>query len=138
MPRLHRILLIAGLLLGTAGCYKAVIDTGRQPNGQTIERPWAHSFIGGLVPPSVTETASQCSGGVAQVTTQHSFLNLVAHAVTFGIYSPMTITVQCAGGDDEQQEDATIEASREEAAEAFNQAIERSAERGGPVWVRIQ
>lgn len=137
MPRLHRILLIAGLFV-TGGCYKAVIETGRQPNGQTIERPWAHSFIGGLVPPSVTETASQCSGGIARVTTQHSFLNLVAEAVTFGIYSPMTITVQCAGGDDEQQEDATIEASRDAATEAFSQAIERSAESGGPVWVRIQ
>ena len=60
----------------------------------TFERPWAHSFPAGLVPPSVTETASVCPNGVSRVETVHSFLNVVAQIVTFSIYTPMTILVQ--------------------------------------------
>src|SRR5690606_37787787 len=79
--------------LGTAGCYHATVDTGLTPSGQVIERPWAHSFIAGLVPPSVVETASKCPHGVAKVETKLSFLNQVANIFTFGIYTPMSIRV---------------------------------------------
>jgi len=96
MPRIARtsLALAAAALLG--GCYHAVIDTGREPSGTTISKPWAHSFVGGLVPPSVVETAQKCPAGVARVETQQSFLNLLAQGLTWGIYSPMTITVSCA------------------------------------------
>jgi hypothetical protein len=83
-------------VLGMAGCYHATIDTGLAPSGQVIERPWAHGFIAGLVPPSVVETASRCPHGVAKVETKLSFLNQVANIVTLGIYTPMSIRVECA------------------------------------------
>jgi hypothetical protein len=98
-PRNRSSTALAGvLLLGVTltGCYRATVDTGRNPSGQVIQNQWAHSFIAGLVPPSTVETAGRCPAGVARVETQLSFLNMVANAVTFGIYSPMTITVQCA------------------------------------------
>src|SRR5512141_2943195 len=79
-----------------SGCYHATIDTGLAPSGQTVTKPWANSFIAGLVPPAVVETASKCPNGVAKVETQHSFLNMLASFVTFNIYTPMQIDVTCA------------------------------------------
>lgn len=81
-----------------SGCYNAKVTTGAQPSAQTVENKWAHSFINGLVPPSVVNVAQECSSGVAMVETKLSFLNMVAAAVTFSIYSPMTVTVTCAAG----------------------------------------
>src|SRR5690606_8115703 len=89
-------LLAIALVAGSAGCYHAVIETGRPASAEKIDKPWAHSFIAGLVPPDVIETAERCPNGVSRVETRHSFLNMVAAAVTWSIYSPMHITVTCA------------------------------------------
>ncbi len=89
---------LATAVLVLSGCYHATVDTGRAPNGVQIEKKWANSFIYGLVPPAIVETASQCPNGLATVDTQLSFLNQVVSAVTFGIYTPMEIIVACAGG----------------------------------------
>src|SRR5262245_2409341 len=89
-------LLVTAVLLGTA-CYHAKIETGASPATQTIEKPWASGWLFGLVPPSQVETTQKCASGVAQVETQHSFLNMVAAGLTLGIYTPITIKVTCAG-----------------------------------------
>lgn len=97
MKRIAGVLAIALL---TGGCYHATIVTGKPASGETISNPWAHSFIAGLVPPKIVETAAQCPNGVARVETQHSFLNMLAQFVTFSLYSPMTIEATCASGED--------------------------------------
>src|SRR3712207_4245062 len=89
---------IAVAVVAFSGCYHATGETGRPESGQKIVRPWAHGFVGGLVPPETVETASQCPNGVARVETYHSILNQLAQFLTFGIYSPMTIEVTCASG----------------------------------------
>ncbi|NIS35132.1 MAG: hypothetical protein GWN79_22110, partial [Actinobacteria bacterium] len=91
-----RIASLTLVAVGLAGCYHATIDTGLRPSGETVSEEWAHGFVAGLVPPSTVETASRCPNGVAQVETQLSFLNQLASFLTFGIYTPMTIEVQCA------------------------------------------
>ena len=83
---------IAVLLL-TAGCFHATIETGLQPSGQTIDQAWAHGFVFGLVPPSTVQTASACPNGVARVETRRSFLNQIVGGFTGGLYSPMHIRV---------------------------------------------
>lgn len=119
-----------------SGCYHAVIDTGRAPNGTTVERPWAHGFLWGLVPPSVTETAQKCPGGVAKVETKHSFLNGLAGAITYGIYAPMTIIASCTGA--KTSADATvINAAPGKGADAIRQAAEISKARSVPVFVQF-
>ena len=95
MPR--RSVLLATLAFSSA-CYHATIETGAAPSSQVIEKEWAASWIGGLVPPDPVETASKCPNGVSKIETQHSFLNMVANILTFGIYTPMTITVTCGTG----------------------------------------
>jgi len=92
----HHVLL--AVLLFAGGCYHATIETGAAPSAQVIQKEWAASWIGGLVPPDPVETASKCPNGVSKVETQHSFLNMVANVLTFGIYTPMTITVTCGTG----------------------------------------
>lgn len=110
---MKRLMSLLAVVLLTSGCYHATITTGATPGNETISNPWAHSFIAGLVPPSTVETASQCTSGVARVETQHSFLNMLAQFITLSIYSPMTIEVTCAAGDEEDL-DADLVESREE------------------------
>lgn len=75
------IVVFFGLFL-LAGCYHATIDTGLAPGPKTVEM-WKHSWIYGLVPPSVVEAQSECENGVARVETQMSFVNgLVGAAYT--------------------------------------------------------
>jgi hypothetical protein len=134
--RAHGRTALLALVLTATGCYHATINTGRQPNGQTINQPWAHSFVGGLVPPAVVETASQCPNGVARVETQHSFLNMLAAFVTFSIYTPMTITVQCAGGDDDAA--SAVSAEGRDGAAAILEAANRAASTGHAQFIDLR
>lgn len=137
---MHVRVLAVAVLVGLAGCYHATIETGLEPSNQVVENKWAHSFIAGLVPPSTVETASECPNGVAIVETELSFLNLVANAVTWGIYSPMHIKVTCAAGGmaDADGDDPVV--GTEEAgtmAEALSAAAIRSWQLlGTPVYAR--
>lgn len=85
------------LALASSACYHAVIETGRPASPQVINQPWALGFVYGLIPPPAVNTASTCPNGVAKVETQHSFLNSLVGIVTFGIVTPMQITITCAG-----------------------------------------
>jgi hypothetical protein len=136
------------LLVVMTGCYHAVIDTGAAPGTTVIDKPWANSFIYGLVPPPVLETAAKCPGGVAKVVTEHSFLNEVVGIITFGIYTPMHITVTCAadkvsmgGGSEMLSPDPDLvireDATPEQAAEIFQAAIDLSVQSDAPVFVKF-
>lgn len=129
------------LAVATAGCYKATIETGLTPSDQEIRQDWAHSFIAGLVPPATVETAARCPNGVAQVETQQSFLNMVANIVTLGIYSPMTIRVQCAAAGAGSEETAFLVppgAGLDESTRVLNAALSHSAARQHPVLVLFE
>jgi Bor protein len=95
MRLLSRAALIAGVVICSA-CYHATIEMGRPASGQVVARPWANSFIYGLVPPPTWEAAHACPNGVARVETLHSFLNGLVGALTLGIYTPMTLQITCA------------------------------------------
>jgi hypothetical protein len=138
------ILLVSAFLV--SGCYNAKVTTGAQPSAQTVENKWAHSFINGLVPPSVVNVAQECSSGVAMVETKLSFLNMVAAAVTFSIYSPMSITVTCAAGSAVMPDDVRVvelDMSREapdfEAGmkQALSDAARSSRDEQQPVYVNF-
>jgi hypothetical protein len=147
MKRVVPVLLLITVLMGV-GCYHAVIDTGKSPGSTVIDKPWANSFIFGLVPPAVVETAAKCPEGVAKVETEHSFLNWVVGAITFGIYTPIHIKVTCAGtavsvnGETEYlvpEADVVINegATPEEAAEIFQTAVDLARDSDEPVYVKF-
>ncbi|MEM8600906.1 MAG: hypothetical protein AAGF99_13385 [Bacteroidota bacterium] len=96
----HLTPLFAVLLLAVTatGCYHARVETGLTPGNQVIDKPWAMSFVFGLVPPETVDASSQCSGGVAMVETKISFLNGLVAGLTFNLITPMHITVTCASG----------------------------------------
>ena len=89
---------IAALLLLSAGCYHASIESGMKPGNNKIEEEWASGWAWGLVGPQPIEAQSKCTSGLSKVETEHSFLNGMVGAVTLGIYTPMHLTVTCAAG----------------------------------------
>lgn len=127
-----------------SGCYHATIETGLPPSTQTLEKPWASSWVYGLVPPQTVETASRCPNGAAKVETQISFLNGLVALITLGIYTPMTIMVTCAGPDtpmdeaDQSVVSIRFDANIEEKQHAFHDAAMLAARRGVPVLLKFE
>jgi hypothetical protein len=94
---MHRMTL-AVLILLSAGCFHASIETGMKPGNDAIEKEWAASWVFGLVPPDPIEAQSKCTTGVSKVETRHSFLNALVAFFTLQIYTPMDLKVTCAAG----------------------------------------
>jgi hypothetical protein len=109
-----------------------------------ISKPWASCWIYGLVPPATVMTATECPDGVALVETQHSFLNYLVGGITFGIYTPIQITVTCAEaaktGYADPAQDLVVPhgASTDEVRQVFGRAAERAVKSGEPVVVRLE
>ncbi len=125
-----------------AGCYHTTVETGLPPGTQTLEREWASAWIYGLVPPAVVETASRCPNGVARMETQISFLNGLVGVLTFGIFTPMTLTVTCAGPDSMDDGDAdqvTIDPDADigQQQRVIQEAATKSLQTGLPVLLRF-
>lgn len=136
--RLLRTLALLALALPLAGCYHATVTTGMAPGTQTIDQPWAMSFVYGLIPPPTVDAAAQCPQGVARVETQLSFLNQLVSFLTAGIITPMHITVTCAAGT--SQADAVVPAGADRPAirEAVAQGADRAAATGEAFLIRFE
>lgn len=119
------------------GCYHAVIQTGRPESSDVISIKWANGFIFGLVPPPVVETASRCTNGVAKVETQHSFLNLLAQAVTFSLYTPMQIDVTCAARGTASADPVIKVQPGRSVEQALTEAVRVSDEKNAPAYVQF-
>jgi hypothetical protein len=125
------------------GCYHAQVTTGLEASNEVYKKAWATSFIAGLVPPDMIDATEHCDNGVAKVETRHSFLNLVAQAITFSLFSPMEITVTCAAGmSDASTGDQTIEVAQNSSKNliesTFKEAVTRSATMNEPVYVKFK
>jgi hypothetical protein len=135
------LLFLLACALTLSSCYVATIDTGRTPSTKTIKNSWASCWIYGLVPPKTVMTSTECPNGVAKVETQHSFLNQLVGGLTFGLYTPIQITVTCA----EESRSSLIgdeiplayNASEPDVRDAFERAARQSIRSGEPVYVRF-
>ena len=141
MPNKASLSLLAAAVV-LSGCYHTTVDTGLPPGTQTLEREWASAWIVGLVPPAVVETASRCPNGVARMETQISFLNGLVGILTFGIFTPMTLTVTCAGPDSMDDGDAdqvTIDPDADigQQQRVIQEAATKSLQTGLPVLLRF-
>ncbi len=135
--------MLIALVLMMTGCYHAQITTGLEASNEVYKKAWATSFIAGLIPPDMIDATEHCSNGVAKVETRHSFLNLVAQAVTFSIFSPMEITVTCATSSagisvGEKSLDLAANSSDEIKQNTYSQAVEISAKTHQPVYINIK
>ena len=96
---MHRKIVLAALaVVCISGCYRVTVNTGATPAPKTIEKAWAFSFIYGLVPPAEIASKTECPQGVASVVTERSFLNGLVSNITYGILTPIHVTVTCAAG----------------------------------------
>jgi hypothetical protein len=139
------LLFVLVLAVPSAGCYHAQVTTGQTPGAVVIDKPFASSWIYGLIPPDTVEAASECASGVARVETQLSFVNYLVSAVTFGIYSPMHITVTCAAAVSAAARSAAAGGSELELAaggtdviQAFETAADEAVASGEAVYVRFR
>ncbi|RKD17997.1 hypothetical protein BCY91_16260 [Pelobium manganitolerans] len=87
-----------GLLLGTttllSSCYSytAVVGKGPQTHEKIVK--WNHYVVYGLAPIAVSD-AKQLAGDAKDYTLhiEHSFVNGLVAALTFGIYTPTTVSI---------------------------------------------
>ena len=119
------------------GCWHAVILTGRPESSDVISIKWANSFVYGLVPPPVLETTARCTNGVAKVETQHSFLNGLVAAITFGIYTPMQLDVTCAARGTATATPAIKVEQGRTLEQALSEAMNLAVQRDTPVYVQF-
>ena len=132
------------MTLASAGCYHAMVVTGKTPSTVVIDQPFASGWIYGLVPPKTVESAAGCPDGIAMVETELSFVNQLVSFLTFGIYTPMHIKVTCAMAGSASVEstgsDITIagSAAPDEVLTSFGVAADRAVETGMPVYVRFE
>ena len=94
MTRLRPLAL--AVLIAATGCFHATIETGKPASQTVVSKPFQPSFIAGLVPPPTVNTAQACPSGVSKVETVHSFVEGLVAAITFNIFTPMTIKITCA------------------------------------------
>lgn len=142
--------LVPGLFIALIifqGCFNATIDTGKTPSTVVIQEKWASGWIYGLVPPKTVETMSKCSNGVATVSTKLSFLNQLVSGLTFGIYTPMEITVTCAAnssalldGNVDEKQLLTIpkDASEEQVKETYKKAADLAVSSKKEIFVQYE
>lgn len=112
-------------------CSHAVANTAYRfaaARGRTL------SFVYGLVPPPMVETAAKCPSGVAQVATQQSFLNGLVSGLTFRHFMPMSIKVTCAASG---RSEAPAIRAEGDGVKAVAAAAELAMELGTPVRVRF-
>ena len=131
---MYRIASLIVLAAFSTGCYHSTVRTGSPLGTTTIEQPWALSFVYGIVPPPTVETASKCPSGVAQVESQQSFLNGLVGALTFGLFTPMSIKVTCAASG---RAEAPAVRSQGDAVKSISRAADMAIGSGEPVLVRF-
>jgi hypothetical protein len=81
-----------------SGCYHQVVATGLAPGATIIKKPWTSTWIFGLVEAKPINVRQECPGGVAFVASKHTVPTWFASVLTIGIWTPVDVTVTCAGG----------------------------------------
>lgn len=97
MRNVSSVFLGCGLFL--VGCYKVQVAAAPGASGGEPKSATQNFFIGGLVGTANVDIRDFCGGSeAASVETSATFVNGLLSTLTFGIYSPRTVTVTCATG----------------------------------------
>lgn len=94
---LRRILLTSVAALALAGCHVVRYDTGRPASPRTVTIP-LDFFLWGLTGNHVVDLDAACPEGVARWRNEARGSDVLIGLVTFGIWSPRTVTIECAEG----------------------------------------
>jgi hypothetical protein len=93
--RLMNLGLATGMMFMLSSCYTYTYMVGSGPQTGVELKEKNHYIIYGLAPLKTSDPIKM-AGGVAnyQVTIQHTFIDGLLNALTFGIYTPTTTTVK--------------------------------------------
>ncbi len=131
------------LVLGTAGCFHQVVNTGRTPGTTVVDKPWVSTWLWGLVAAQPIDARQACPTGVAVITTEQSFVNGLVGAVTLGIYTPQHVTITCASGGTAslprgaKEFTIPVDAPADLRTSITNKAVESAIETGTPSVLRF-
>ena len=107
-------------LLCATGCYRIKYTRNQPPAPAPAYDEWHHDFIYGLAEVTPPVNVSQaCPNNFSVVEHEMSFVNGLVRALTFSIWTPLTVNVTCsatkAGGDTPLTPVAPSVAQREDA-----------------------
>lgn len=86
------LVLAASILL--TSCYSYTTTVGEGAKGNSKVQKWNHYVVYGLAPVGVSDAKEMADGAKDYtVKVEHSFINGLVSALTFGIYTPTTTTV---------------------------------------------
>jgi hypothetical protein len=85
---------LAFISLSLTSCYVNTFNVGKGAQSNVKVSKWNHYVLFGLAPAGVSNP-NELAGDAKDytVTIQHSFVNGLLSAITFGIYTPTTTTV---------------------------------------------
>jgi hypothetical protein len=93
----HRFAFLALALLASTGCETVSYKSNLPPNGPTHEEH-ADFFLCGLAGEKTVDLDALCPQGVARWSNQASVPDVLLSIITFAIYTPRTIHVDCSRG----------------------------------------
>ena len=88
-----------GLMLGAlllTGCYHVTVISGTTPSPTVVDKPWQNSFVYGLVPPPELNVKDRCPKRCPESRTETIFVNGLAGALTWSLYTPIHAKVTCS------------------------------------------
>lgn len=94
---LRRIALVSFAALALAGCHVVRYDTGLPASPRVVTVP-VNFYVWGLVGDAVVDLDAACPDGAARWQSQATPVDAILDVVTLGIWSPRTVTIECAEG----------------------------------------
>jgi len=104
MKRTLSTLAVVALAVVSSAClqHTYTIGTGA-PEAEIVYKHWHHHWLFGLIRPELQkqlEIDTFCPSGNATIHEEMSFANGIVDLLAFFIYTPTTVTVRCADGDE--------------------------------------
>jgi len=94
---LRRLALATLAAAALAGCHVVKYDTGRPASPRVVTIP-VNFFVWGLIGDAVIDLDAACPEGAARWQNQATFGDAFFDVITVGIWSPRTVTIECAEG----------------------------------------
>lgn len=94
---MRRLALVTFAVIALAGCHVVKYDSGRPPGPRVVKIP-LNFYLWGLVGNRVVDLDAACPGGAARWENRATTTDAIIDVITAGIWSPRTVTVECAEG----------------------------------------
>lgn len=94
---MNRVLALVMCAALGAGCFKVTYQNPLLPPNGVVHDGTSSFFILALVGDERIPAYQMCPGGVSRIQTGLSFVDLLLHVVTIGIYTPRSYEIECGG-----------------------------------------